>query len=115
VLDPGYSARLGCRAQFLYGAPSVGLHGEADISIGRDENPIAGAGGYSFGLIDEKVEGKSQQIEITTTDEHGHADLKLAVESPRCASPAPSLESAYSGGFRPCVQDTAGKIDGCRI
>jgi uncharacterized protein YfaS (alpha-2-macroglobulin family) len=114
-LTRGIPLDLAVDAQFLYGAPAVGLHSEADISISRDENPSAGAGGYSFGLIDEKVEGKSQQIEITTTDEHGHADIKLAVESPRCASPAPSLESAYSGGFRPCVQDTAGKIDGCRI
>jgi hypothetical protein len=34
------------------------------------------------------VEG-SQQIEITTTDEHGHADIKLAVEPPPGASTAP--------------------------
>ena len=61
VLDPGIPLDLAVDAQFLYGAPAVGLHGEADISISRDENPIAGAGGYSFGLIDEKVEGKSQR------------------------------------------------------
>jgi len=60
-------------------APAIGSSGE---------HPIAGAGGYSFGLIDEKVEG-SQQIEITTTDEHGHADIKLAVEPPPGASTAP--------------------------
>jgi alpha-2-macroglobulin len=75
VLDPGYSARLGCRAQFLYGAPAVGLHGEADISIGRDENPIAG--------------------------EHGHADIKLAVEPPPRASTAPLKALISAGLFEP--------------
>jgi hypothetical protein len=100
-LTRGIPLDLAVDAQFLYGAPAVGLHSEADISISRDENPSAGAGGYSFGLIDEKVEGKSQQIEITTTDEHGHADIKLAVEPPPRASTAPLKALISAGLFEP--------------
>ena len=81
-LEAGVPLLLEIDGQFLYGAPAAGLHGEADLKIMRNENPVPGAAGYSFGLIDEKIDPKAKHLEITATDERGHAEIQQNWISP---------------------------------
>ena len=99
TLEAGGSLQLAIDGQFLYGAPAAGLHGEADLKIMRNENPVPGAAGYSFGLINENIDPKAKHLEIPATDERGHAEISAKLDLPELTSPLKLVISA--GLFEP--------------
>jgi uncharacterized protein YfaS (alpha-2-macroglobulin family) len=72
---------------FLYGAPAAGLHAQGDLRVVRDFAPIAGANGYSFGLVDDKVDDIDQSLTLPDADEKGN----LLVSAPLPQLPATSV------------------------
>jgi uncharacterized protein YfaS (alpha-2-macroglobulin family) len=80
AIEAGAPIALTVDGQFLYGAPAAGLTGEAELHLVRDEAPVANAKGYSFGLIDEKIEDKAQSLDMAPADEAGHVAITDSVE-----------------------------------
>jgi alpha-2-macroglobulin len=97
VLRPGEPMDVEVEGQFLYGAPAAGLKGEAELRITRDPAPVAEAKGYSFGLVDEKVDDQTQPLEMPDADESGHAHIAAVLQLPKPTS-AP-LKGMLSAGF----------------
>jgi uncharacterized protein YfaS (alpha-2-macroglobulin family) len=107
ILEAGQLLQLTIDGQFLYGAPAGGLHGEGDIKIMRNETPIPGAAGYSFGLVDEKVDANPQPLDLPITNERGRAEISTKVDLPESISPLKLVISAglFEPSGRPVKQD----------
>jgi len=109
-IEAGAPIALSVDGQFLYGAPAAGLNGEAELHVVRDENPVANAKGYSFGLIDEKVEDKAQILEMAPADDAGHVEITDAVEVPAAAS-VPLKAVITAGLFEPSGRIVQDKVE----
>ncbi len=89
------------QGDFLYGAAASGLHGQADLHVMRDPDPIAGLQGWQFGLADETVNNTTQTVALPAADAtgHTHADAKPALPPGLIQSPLKILINA--GLFEP--------------
>jgi uncharacterized protein YfaS (alpha-2-macroglobulin family) len=72
---------------FLYGAPAAGLHAQADLRVVRDDAPVPNATGYSFGLVDDKVDDIDQSVTLPDADDKGN----LHISPPLPALPTTSV------------------------
>ncbi|HEX5325486.1 MAG TPA: alpha-2-macroglobulin, partial [Acetobacteraceae bacterium] len=107
ALQPGGAITATLDGQFLYGAPAAGLHGEADLRIVRDENPVAAATGYQFGLVDEDVKEVVQKLDMPDADAAGTSTIEAKLQPPAATS-APLKGILTAGLFEPSgriVQD----------
>ncbi|MFP4002284.1 MAG: alpha-2-macroglobulin family protein [Alphaproteobacteria bacterium] len=71
----GEEFALDVTARFLYGAPAVGLEGEAELTLSRDPQPFPEYKAYRFGRVTESVPDRVIELEMTDTDEEGHATV----------------------------------------
>ncbi len=107
-LQAGEKLPIDVQGDYLYGAPAAGLHGEADLKIVRDMAPVPAAPGWSFGLIDEKVDDQTQNVTLPDADEHGHTHADADVQ-PKDMPQAPLKLQITAGLFDPAgriVNDT---------
>jgi uncharacterized protein YfaS (alpha-2-macroglobulin family) len=107
ILTPGQPVNAILDGQFLYGAPAAGLKSEADLRIVRDPAPVKDAAGYSFGLVDEKVDDTTQQLNVGAADATGKVQIADTVPTPKPTT-APLKAVLTAGLFEPSgriVQD----------
>lgn len=100
LLKPGESFTAEVDGQFLYGAPAAGLKGEAELRIVRDPSPVKDAKGYSFGLVDEKVDDAVQKLEVGNADDQGLARISDVLKPPKTTT-APLKGILSAGLFEP--------------
>lgn len=108
-LSPGQPISASLDGQFLYGAPAAGLKAEAQLRIVRDPAPVPGATGYSFGLVDEKVDAAVQTLEVPAADAAGQVRIAAALNAPKPVA-APLKGILTAGLFEPggrIVEDQA--------
>jgi uncharacterized protein YfaS (alpha-2-macroglobulin family) len=79
---PDANITVGLDGDFLYGAPAAGLHGQADLRVTRDADPVPSAKGWQFGLVDETVEDKTKTVELPPADAKGHTQAEAAPDLP---------------------------------
>jgi alpha-2-macroglobulin len=77
---PGDQIVITAQGDFLYGAPAAGLHGEAELRVMADPDPVPDAKGFSFGLADEKADEKVTTVPLPPADAHGAAQANAKVE-----------------------------------
>jgi len=82
---------------FLYGAPAAGLHAQGDLRVVRDYAPIAGLSGYSFGLVDDKVDDIDQSLTLDDADDKG--DLSLVAPLPDLPQTSVPLKAILTAGL----------------
>jgi uncharacterized protein YfaS (alpha-2-macroglobulin family) len=96
----GQDLTLSVQGDFLYGAPAAGVHGEAELRVVADPEPVAAARGFSFGLVDEKVDEKVTTVLLPPADASGASQATARVEvAPGLQAPRKLLVSA--GLFEP--------------
>ena len=78
-IEPGKPFDLLVKGRFLYGPPAAGLPGTAEVSVQADPAPYPQHKGFRFGLVNETVNAKLEQLTFPTTDAKGEArvDVKL--------------------------------------
>ncbi len=82
TLRPGQKIQATLDGRFLYGAPAAGLHGEASVRVVRDPTPVADAPGYQFGLVDEKIPGKEQTLDLPDANDAGKSRIDAVFHPP---------------------------------
>ncbi len=110
ALLAGEKLSLDVQGDFLYGAPAAGLHGQADLRLTRDPDPVPAAKGWQFGLADEQVEDKTQTVDLPDADAKGHVHTDVALDMPKTLPQTPLKVVITAGLFEPSgrqVNDTA--------
>jgi uncharacterized protein YfaS (alpha-2-macroglobulin family) len=82
---------------FLYGAPAAGLHAQADLRIAIDDSPVPNAAGYSFGLVDDKIDGQDQSLTLPDADDQGN--LQISAPLPQLPSTSLPLKAILTAGL----------------
>jgi uncharacterized protein YfaS (alpha-2-macroglobulin family) len=82
---------------FLYGAPAAGLHAQGDLRVVRDFAPITNLAGYSFGLVDDKVDDIDQSLTLDDADEKG--DLTVSAPLPQLPATSVPLKAILTAGL----------------
>jgi uncharacterized protein YfaS (alpha-2-macroglobulin family) len=82
---------------FLYGAPAAGLHAQGDLRVVRDFAPIANLAGYSFGLVDDKVDDIDQSLTLDDADDKG--DLTVSAPLPQLPATSVPLKAILTAGL----------------
>jgi len=82
---------------FLYGAPAAGLHAQADLRIAIDDSPVPSAPGYSFGLVDDKIDGQDQSLTLPDADDKGN--LQISAPLPQLPSTSLPLKAILTAGL----------------
>ena len=93
--------RIDVQGDFLYGAPAAGLHGQADLVVMRDPEPVAVAQDWQFGLADETVDNKTQTVALPEADAQGHSHADATLELPPATIQSPLKVSITAGLFEP--------------
>ncbi|GAB6040452.1 MG2 domain-containing protein [Endothiovibrio diazotrophicus] len=98
------SLDLPLTAEYFYGAPGAGLHGEAELVLEVDPQPFPAYPAYRFGLIDEEWTPRRFPLELPDTDTAGASRLRLTL--PTLAPPDRPLRAAvrasvFEPGGRP--------------
>ncbi len=75
VLVPGQTAEVQVNAEYLYGAPAIGLSGDASVSMVSDPMPWEEWREFRFGLAQESFSTRILPIEMEPTDDQGHSIL----------------------------------------
>ena len=108
TLATGDPFRATLAGAFLYGAPAAGLHAQGDIRVTRDFAPVAGANGYSFGLVDDQVTDADNTLSLDDADAKGNLGIAGALPAvPKTTVPLKAVLTA--GLFEPSgryVSDT---------
>jgi uncharacterized protein YfaS (alpha-2-macroglobulin family) len=99
-LSPSQPLTASLDGSFLYGAPAAGLHAQGDLAVTRDTTPVPDAGGYQFGLVDDKVTDIDSQLTLDDADGKGHLALSQPLPSlPQTSVPLRAVLTA--GLFEP--------------
>jgi hypothetical protein len=84
------SRAIAVDAQFLYGAPGAGLPVEGEARVTVDPSPFddPAVKGFSFGRVDESFDERFFQLNPTTTDGDGKAQLLFQLpDAPKSSLP----------------------------
>jgi uncharacterized protein YfaS (alpha-2-macroglobulin family) len=93
-IQSGANAEIDVDVRYLYGAPGADLSVSGEITIRRAaSSAIPGFEGYSVGLSDEPVEPVKTEMESTTTDETGKAEISVSLTEPTTSLP---LEAEFT-------------------
>ncbi len=103
ILIPGQPFDLLVSSHFLYGPPAAGLGGSADVALEEDPDPYPQCKGYHFGLAQEQVTARVNELILPTTDGAGQAHL--AVELP----PQPDTTKPLRATLRVAVAEPGGR------
>ncbi len=76
-IRPGAPFPVAVAANYYYGAPGAGLAVEAQAAIAFDEQPYPNDPGFQFGLIDEKFDGQTKDLDAPATDDAGKSSVEL--------------------------------------
>lgn len=96
-LNPGDNLTAAIAGAFLYGAPAAGLHAQGDIRVVRDNTPIANAPGYSFGLVDDKIDDVDQSLTLADADDKGN--LQISAPLPTLPTTSVPLKAILTAGL----------------
>ena len=96
-VTPAQTITADVSGAFLYGAPAAGLHAQGDLRVVRDFAPIAGLTGYSFGLVDDKVDDIDQSLTLDDADDKG--DLSLVAPLPDLPQTSVPLKAILTAGL----------------
>lgn len=108
--SPSDSITAALDGNFLYGAPAAGLHAQGDLAVMRDDNPVPGATGYQFGLVDDKVETIDNQLTLDDADDKGHLDISASLpDLPHTTAPLKAVLSA--GLLEPSGRYVGSEVD----
>ncbi len=108
--SPSASITAALDGNFLYGAPAAGLHAQGDLAVMRDDNPVPGATGYQFGLVDDKVETIDNQLTLDDADDKGHLDISASLpDLPHTTAPLKAVLSA--GLLEPSGRYVGSEVD----
>ncbi len=100
TLETGDPFKATLAGAFLYGAPAAGLHAQGDIRVTRDFIPVAGANGYSFGLVDDQVTDADNTLSLDDADAKGNLAIAGVLPAlPRTTVPLKAVLTA--GLFEP--------------
>jgi uncharacterized protein YfaS (alpha-2-macroglobulin family) len=102
-LEAGKPFELLAQARFLYGPPGAGLSGTAELSLQPDPAPYPQHKGFRFGLVQDSVEAKLEQLEMPATDAAGQA--RVAVKLPKL----PDTTRALRAEIRVAVSEPGGR------
>jgi uncharacterized protein YfaS (alpha-2-macroglobulin family) len=109
-LDPSQQLTASLDGSFLYGAPAAGLHTQGDLAIKRDDNPVPGADGYKFGLVDDTVSDIDNQLTLDDADDKGHLDISTNLpDLPQTTAPLKAVLSA--GLLEPSGRYVGSEVD----
>lgn len=103
VIEPGKPFPVDVAARFLYGPPAAGLGGTAEVSLAEDPDPYPQYKGYRFGLAQELVTARVNELILPVTDTQGKA--RLAVELP----PQPDTTKPLRATIRVAVSEPGGR------
>lgn len=92
------------QGDYLYGAPAAGLAGEAEVKITRDADPVPGLSGWSFGLVDAKLDDQTATVKLPAADARGMTHGEAALTLP--GAPAAPVKAVITAG----LFDPAGRI-----
>jgi uncharacterized protein YfaS (alpha-2-macroglobulin family) len=79
---PGANLTLQATGTYLYGAPAASLPVQAKLTITRDNDPIANAAGYSFGLLNDPFADAESDIPNNGADANGKITLHTTIPIP---------------------------------
>jgi uncharacterized protein YfaS (alpha-2-macroglobulin family) len=96
-LNPTDSLTGSLSGAFLYGAPAANLHAQGDLRIVRDNNPVANASGYAFGLVDDKVDDMDQSLTLPDADDKGN--LQISAPLPQLPNTSVPLKAILTAGL----------------
>jgi uncharacterized protein YfaS (alpha-2-macroglobulin family) len=103
VLEPGRPFAVEVEGRFLYGPPAAGLDGSVEVSLVLDPAPYAGHADYRFGLVQEEVTARTDELDFPTTDAEGRA--RVAVTLP----PLPDTTRPLRAEIRIAVAEPGGR------
>ncbi|MEJ0047649.1 MAG: MG2 domain-containing protein [Rhodospirillales bacterium] len=101
ALKPGQKLPIDVQGDFLYGAPAAGLHGQADLRVTRDPQPVPSAPGWQFGLANETVDDKTQTVDLPPADAGGHSHADVTLDLPSATLQSPLKIVINAGLFEP--------------
>ncbi|CAK0748137.1 alpha-2-macroglobulin [Gammaproteobacteria bacterium] len=102
-LESGKPFDLLVKGRFLYGPPAAGLNGTAELSLQVDPQPYPQYKGYRFGLAQETVTQKLEQLEFPITDAEGGS--RVAAKLP----PLPDTTQPLRAEFRVTLSEPGGR------
>jgi alpha-2-macroglobulin len=79
LIRPAEAFPVEVAARYYYGAPGAGLGIEAEAMIALDDNPFPNYPDFQFGLVGEEFTGDRRDIEASSTDDDGKAQLAVAL------------------------------------
>jgi hypothetical protein len=79
-IRPGQDYSATVTATYYYGAPGAGLSAEGTEQIAFDDSPYPNQPGYQWGLVDEKYDGTTQDLDIGATDDQGKASVAVTLD-----------------------------------
>ena len=109
ALTANQNVPIDVQGDFLYGAPAAGLHGQADLKVTRDTDPIAGLRDWQFGLADETVDDKTQEVDLPEADATGHTHADAKPDLPPATVQAPLKVIIIAGLFEPSGREVTDK------
>lgn len=107
-LEVGQPNEIALSGRYLFGAPAVGLKGEAQVVIRKNRTPFSSYKDYVFGLEEESFNNQRHTINFGPTDASGKGKIPLLVNIfPDTTHPLEvSLQvSLFEPGGRPRIKD----------
>lgn len=104
AVRPGTATAIDVAANYLYGAPAVGLSGEATVLLRRAANPWPEYRGFRFGMEQESFEPVRENLPFPVTDGNGNSRIYVALaDLPDTSVPLEAVvrTSVFDVGGRP--------------
>ncbi len=84
AIRPGALTPIDVTADYLYGAPAVGLPGEAELVLSPAARPFIADGGdwtsWRFGLVQEELEPERLWLDLPATDAEGASAVPVLID-----------------------------------
>lgn len=103
ILRAGQPFAVVATTRFLYGPPAAGLEGTADVTLALDPDPYPSQPGYHFGLVQETLNARQEELSFPVTDAAGVSRVEVS------AKELPDTTRALRATFQVAVQEPGGR------
>ncbi len=103
AITAGQPFGLTIASRYLYGAPAAGLDGTARVQLEANPNPYPAFAGYRFGLVQETLTARAQDLSVPATDALGVANVPVALPV------IPDTTRPLKARFEVAVQEPGGR------